>query len=124
MAGTCRRCGWCCRTIALEHSKEVFKVTANPDHKFIYENFTEMSSEEAVKLNPHVAGIVEEYKQGERSLYWYTCSHLGDDNRCKDYENRPMFCRGYPWYGQAPPEKGFLYGPNCGFTVDLSTGVS
>lgn len=122
--GKCKQCGMCCKAIALEHPKDVFKITTNADHKFIYKNFKQLTEEEAIELNPTITRIIEEFKEGGRPLYWYTCSYLQDDNRCKDYENRPTFCRGYPWYGKAPPELGFLYGPNCGFRVDLLTGVS
>jgi len=48
----------------------------------------------------------------------YTCDRLGADGRCTAYEERPLVCRGYPWYDE-PPREMPLPDPECGYAVDL-----
>ena len=50
----------------------------------------------------------------------YDCSELSKDNRCLDYENRPDFCRSYPYSYFI--EKGFLRS-GCGYNVRLRHSV-
>ena len=46
------------------------------------------------------------------------CDRIGDDGRCMAYEERPLVCRGYPWY-DAPPRDIPLPDAECGYLVDL-----
>jgi Fe-S-cluster containining protein len=50
--------------------------------------------------------------------HFYTCDRIGDDGRCMAYEERPLVCRGYPWY-DAPPRDIPLPDAECGYLVDL-----
>ena len=65
-----------------------------------------------MRLNPFYTSRLPE------GAYLYTCDQLGADNRCMAYEERPLVCRGYPWYGEAPRPMA-LADPECGYQVDV-----
>ena len=123
--GKCNQCGMCCRAICLRYSKKEMKRADYSDERaFIIKHWKSISREKALKLNPYLHALIEEYIKGGVRLYWYTCDYLGKDNLCTNYENRLPVCKGYPFYGHDPKGQEFLYGENCGYKVDLFTGVA
>jgi len=44
---------------------------------------------------------------------YFTCTNLGDDNRCQRYEDRPQICREYP--NKDMMMKGTVLPKNCGY---------
>ena len=118
--GKCRQCGACCCAVAMLFSKKDIREHWNNDSgnkAFVLKHWKRISKEQAVKNNPHVASIMEEYRRGNQKVYWYACK-LQVDNRCSIHSERPSICEGYPWYGKKPTPKEFLYGANCGFKID------
>lgn len=118
--GECNKCGACCRVLMLEQSPEevqaiaaVTRVLGIPsDHQFAAEHWHPLSREEAFIRNPfYVARLPK-----EAHLYW--CDQLADDGLCRAHDDRPLVCRGYPWYDQ-PPRAMPLADPECGYAVDL-----
>src|SRR5207247_2326377 len=81
-------------------------------HVFAAEHWPPLTRAEATALNPFYTSRLPADAQ------LYTCDRLGADGRCTVYEERPLVCRGYPWYGQAPREMP-LADPECGYAVDL-----
>lgn len=123
--GECNLCGACCRVLMLEQSPDevqalaaVTKVLGIPsDHQFAAEHWHPLTRDEAVARNPFYVSRLA----ADVHLYW--CDQLGDDNRCRAHDTRPMVCRGYPWYDQ-PPREMPLADPECGYKVDLAVSGS
>jgi Fe-S-cluster containining protein len=115
----------CCRGIALlftkKDIKERWQDTVNRD--FVLAHWHRISKAQALKNNPHLASIMDEYERDTRTIYWYTCDMLVE-NRCLIHQERPNICRGYPWYGKNPADcqAEFLYGENCGYKIDQLLG--
>ena len=76
-----------------------------------------MTRAEAMRLNPFYTSRLR------ADAHLYTCDRLGADGRCTAYEERPLVCRGYPWYGGAPREMA-LADPECGYLVDVPVSAS
>ena len=121
LAGACNGCGACCRVIFLEQSPEevrqmaaLTRVLGIPsDHAFVAEHWRPLARDEAMQRNPfYTSRLAPE-------AHLYTCDRLGDDGRCMAYDERPLVCRGYPWYGQAPRPMA-LADADCGYGVDLA----
>jgi Fe-S-cluster containining protein len=119
MPGTCNQCGACCRTLTLEQSPHEVRATAAvasvlgipSDAVFAAAHWHPLTRAEAMRRNPF---YVSQLRPG---AHLYYCDQLGDDGRCLAYEERPLVCRGYPWYGQ-PPRAMALPHPDCGYAMD------
>jgi Fe-S-cluster containining protein len=106
--------------LTLEQSPEdvqrmaaVTRVLGIPsDHAFAARHWRPISRAEAMQRNPFYTSRLP------RDAYLYTCDRLGEDGRCLAYEERPLVCRGYPWYGEAPRAMA-LADPDCGYAVDV-----
>jgi Fe-S-cluster containining protein len=122
LAGSCNGCGACCRVLVLTESPEdvrqmaaLTRVLGIPsDHQFAAEHWRPLARDEAMRRNPfYTARLAPD-------AHLYTCDRLGDDGRCTAYEERPLVCRGYPWYAD-PPREIPLPDPDCGYKIDLPT---
>jgi Fe-S-cluster containining protein len=82
------------------------------DHQFAAEHWRPLTREAAMAANPFYVSRV----RGD--VHWYACDRLGADGKCTAYDERPLVCRGYPWYG-AEPTRMPLPDPECGYAVDL-----
>jgi Fe-S-cluster containining protein len=118
--GACNQCGACCRVLTLAQSPEelgrvaaLTRVLGIPsDYQFAAEHWHPLTREEAMGRNPFYTSRLS----ADAHLYW--CDRLADDGRCTAYEERPLVCRGYPWYGEAPSPM-VLADERCGYGVDL-----
>jgi Fe-S-cluster containining protein len=82
------------------------------DHAFAAEHWRPLTRTEAMERNPFYTSRLPS------SAYLYACDRLGPDGRCTAYDERPLVCRGYPWYGQ-PPRTMALADEECGYRVDI-----
>jgi Fe-S-cluster containining protein len=82
------------------------------DHAFAAEHWRPLTRAEAMARNPFYTSRLAP------GAHLYTCDRLGADGRCTAYEERPLVCRGYPWYGEAPRELP-LPDPECGYREHL-----
>ena len=82
------------------------------DHIFAADHWRPLTRAEAMERNPFYTSRLPP------DAHLYTCDRLGDDGRCLAYEDRPLVCRGYPWYGGAPRDMP-LADPECGYLVDV-----
>ena len=120
LAGECNGCGACCRVLTLPQSPEevrniaaVTRVLGIPsDHQFAADHWRPLTREEAMRRNPFYTIRLP------ADAHLYGCDRLGDDGRCTAYEERPLVCRGYPWYGMAPRDMP-LADAECGYLVDV-----
>jgi Fe-S-cluster containining protein len=120
LRGSCNGCGACCKVLVLEQSPEdirrmaaLTRVLGIPsDHVFAAEHWRPITREEAMRLNPFYASRLSP------EAHLYSCDKVGGDGRCTVYEERPLVCRGYPWYGQ-PAKALKLADPDCSYKADL-----
>ena len=116
----CNRCGACCRVLTLQQSPAEVQAMAAltktlgipSDTVFAAEHWRPLTREEALQRNPFYTSRLS------AEAYLYACDQLGDDGRCLAYETRPLVCRGYPWYDQAPRDME-LADQNCGYFYDI-----
>jgi len=116
----CNQCGACCRVLTLEQSPQevqamatVTRVIGIPsDTIFAAAHWHPLTRAEAMRRNPFYTARLP----ADAHLYW--CDQLGEDGRCLAYEERPLVCRGYPWYGQ-PLREMELADQDCGYFYDL-----
>jgi Fe-S-cluster containining protein len=117
--GECNRCGACCRVILLEQSWEeiqqiamLTKVLGIPsDHQFAARHWRPLTRDEAMQRNAFYASRLPV------DAHLYTCDRLGPDGQCTAHDERPLVCRGYPWY-DGPPRDMPLADPECGYATD------
>src|SRR5262249_28868361 len=113
--GSCTGCGACCRVIVLAESPEevrqmaaLTRVLGIPsDHSLAADHCQPIAREEAMQKNPFYTS------RPPPGAHLYTCDPLAPDGRCTAYDDRPLVCRGYPWYDQ-PPRPIPLADENCG----------
>lgn len=115
----CNQCGMCCRVLTLEQSPEEIQAMASvtsvlgipSDMPFAARHWHPLTRDEAMERNPfYVLRLPTD-------AHLYRCDQLGDDGRCQAYEERPLVCRGYPWYDQ-PIREMELADQNCGYHYD------
>jgi Fe-S-cluster containining protein len=115
----CNQCGACCRVLTLEQAPEEVQATAAvcsvlgipSDAIFAAQHWHPLTREEAMRRNPFYVHHLPP------DAHFYSCDQLGDDGRCMAYEERPLVCRGYPWYEQ-PVRAMELPDPDCGYSYD------
>ncbi len=98
--GKCKCCGECCRNIVFLigenyiQSPEQFELMKRWDKK--YNHF-------------FISG------KNEKGALLFTCKSLGDDNRCKDYFFRSIYCRKYPKLDKKIILGGYETFDKCGY---------
>ena len=94
----CDNCSKCCEVIAINglSPKDLAEGLVNGRFDPSYEMLIPLTRDEALERNDHYVRRAElyDYHPG-----YYTCRHL-DNGRCGNYENRPVMCSGYPFYGK------------------------
>ncbi len=81
-AGSCKQCGNCCRTITFKVKDDFIKDV---------DTFEKLKKWQKRYENFYVSGC------DENGILLFTCKSLGDDNKCKSYFSRSLFCRAYPF---------------------------
>ena len=116
----CNKCGACCRVLTLQQSPEEVQAMAAltgvlgipSDNLFAAKHWHPLTREQAMQRNPFYTVRLP------ADAHLYSCDQLGEDGRCMAYEERPLVCRGYPWYGE-PPRDMELADQNCGYFYDI-----
>lgn len=98
--GVCLQCGNCCRHIYLFTGRGKVIKTRKQFEKLVKE-FPDSDRFE----------IVED----EGDALVFRCTWLGDDNKCKDHDNRLQLCKNYP--AKVMYYTNFVTGENCGYTM-------
>ena len=115
----CNQCGACCRVLTAQQSPEEIRATAAltsvlgipSDAVFAAQHWRPLSRAEAMQRNPFYTSRLSP------DAHLYACGRLGDDGRCTAYDERPLVCRGYPWYGDLPREMP-LPDEECGYRYE------
>jgi len=83
------------------------------DMVFAAAHWHPLTRDEALRRNPfYVSRLAAD-------AHFYACDQIGADGRCQAYEERPLVCRGYPWYDQ-PVRTMPLPDPDCGYKEDIA----
>jgi Fe-S-cluster containining protein len=111
----CKMCGMCCKAISIRFTIEELKRYSDASAKFIVENWTPISKEQALKINPYL----QKWLDKSPNRFFYTCNKLVD-NKCSIHdENKPFICSGYPFYNRPKLDSGSLfYVEECGFNKE------
>lgn len=80
--GKCRQCGTCCKNIVFLIKEEYVKTD---------EQFQKLQEFDKVYCHFTPTG-----RKNEKGAMLFQCNSLGDDNLCKDYKIRSLYCRKYP----------------------------
>ena len=80
--GNCKQCGKCCEEILLRGTNRQIN---NPFFRNI-----------AIRWISWLYGFYLLYVDYERNYLAFSCSHRGEDGKCKNYFLRPPICRNYP----------------------------
>ncbi len=96
----CNMCGACCKLAVSEFSYTQLKQKAMRGDKFAT-MFTSCfipyeSEEEAQKAAPEYFELSNALLDPNERVYFYHCPKLTPDNKCSDYENRPLLCKDFP----------------------------
>lgn len=99
----CNNCSACCEVIAIDnitHEEFYDKVGRGVVSAIHGEMMMPLSRDEAFQKNPLIVSNREAVvaRQGRITSY-FTCSKL-KDNKCSIYDQRPIMCSGYPFYGR------------------------
>ncbi len=115
----CKMCGKCCRVATTKDTyQELLKKRENGDSSAIdfLSIFVPFASiEEARKESAEtVDNILNRTSQKLEDITFYKCKYIRDDNKCGDYEHRPLLCKLSPFSAWS------IVPPNCGFETWLN----
>lgn len=102
LVGHCNQCGKCCRNIVFYNGTE--PIT---DGDYV-ENLS--------KLNKRLRLFYVSGKNENGELL-FTCNSLGDDNRCRHYFFRSLYCRKYPLVKSFRNGKFLKTEDYCGYKI-------
>ena len=80
--GSCNQCGQCCRNLLLYDGSSVVST---------HEQFDQLLARQ-----PHYAIFEPQYQETQSASLFFSCRHIGEDNHCQIYTNRPVICDDYP----------------------------
>lgn len=83
VGGGCKHSGYCCTHLKIKFNNVVIQNDVQ---------FHEMASSHSV-----LKRFIPVFFQDQKKINYFTCSSLGSNNFCNDYETRPNFCRNYPY---------------------------
>lgn len=127
----CNSCGGCCDPVIMPMTMREMRERAlvaddweRASTAFVLEHFTELSQREGMRRAPWMAdamrgksGLLFQGRVIPQPVY-YECDQYNSETReCMAYDDRPPFCRGFPFHG-GPPQQGLLP-PACEFKRDI-----
>lgn len=108
-------------------------AVSDADRRFILHDLEQLPTRAGLARAAHFHGRLDRLGQVNlethevtepRQPVFYRCPHFEDDPEsaeyglCRNYDDRPPMCSGFPWYGRGPdPRKGLPL--DCSFRIDL-----
>lgn len=80
--GSCNQCGHCCRNLLLYDGDSVIRNRQQLDR--------------LLARQPHYEFFEPMYQDEDLDGLYFSCRHIGEDNRCQIYATRPAICDDYP----------------------------
>lgn len=103
--GKCNMCGACCKNIVFMIEDEYVKTE---------EQFESLKKFDK-KYNHFV--INEENSKNNNGVLLFRCKSLDENNRCKDYRFRSLYCRAYPMVTNKIRLGGCATFDSCGYKI-------
>ncbi|OGI00361.1 MAG: hypothetical protein A2Y25_09505 [Candidatus Melainabacteria bacterium GWF2_37_15] len=101
LKGHCKKCGSCCRNITFAIKKDYIKTE---------EDFERLKKFDRKYNHFFISG------QDEDGVLLFTCKSLTDDNLCRDYFFRSLYCRLYPKIQMKHLKTGGELLDGCGYS--------
>ncbi len=103
--GQCNQCGECCKNI-------IFMI----DENYVCEEKQFESLKKFDKKYNHfdIAG------KNEKGILLFRCKSLDENNKCKDYVFRSVYCRAYPFVTDKIRLGGCETFESCGFKIKIN----
>lgn len=109
----CNRCGDCCRVICVNLTKRRMREGTVEDAMFVLKHWHRISRAEARLRNPGVLPHPPDH-------YYYECDAFdAEQNLCTAQDDKPMVCKGFPWYGRDPNDSALKGLSRCSFWTDV-----
>ena len=114
----CLMCGRCCRVVTTSKSySELLKLQAEGDYgasEFLrifkpYDSLDKAREVDAELVNNIINMLSADGNYDEKSITFYGCRYLQENNLCGIYEQRPDLCR------HCPSTPWVIVPPGCGF---------
>lgn len=125
-------CGQCCDPVAMAYSvmdAQTGKPMPDEQREWILKVGRPLTRREGLRRSPWMGQGGRTYCQDDAGAivivwtHFYECSWYDPDRRvCTHYDERPDFCRGFPWFGQGPDTRKALPGA-CSFRADIGEPV-
>lgn len=131
MGAVCNGCGSCCDPVILPYTQIELRQGATPydvdpeEREWVLNDLTPMRVKEAKAKEPWLFDRSRPKlgQLGEDMAFYFSCRHFDPmTRRCTNYENRPLPCHSYPWYG-ARPNPFTALPPTCSFNEDIGVPV-
>jgi hypothetical protein len=98
--------------------KELKSFSTNEAH-FIVTNWSPITEEEAIKINPYLTKWINLHNEQKIAIYFYRCNLL-NNNKCTVHKKgQPHVCTGYPFYGRHHGMNYSFYTDTCGYMKEL-----
>ena len=114
----CKMCGKCCRVATSSVPYEQICALAKNGDRYAKEFLSIFvpydSIEDARNVHAEIVDNIINLKSADidfrkDELTFYYCKYIGEDNLCKNYENRPTLCK------HCPSTPWSIVPPGCGF---------
>ena len=102
LQGKCKKCGRCCRNI-------VFYAYDKP--------ITDINVYKELKLKNRRMELFYLSGKNEKGELLFTCKSLSEDNKCKYYFLRSLYCRRYPMVKSLSTGQYLTPPEGCGYTI-------
>ncbi len=107
--GQCKQCGKCCRSIVLLDMGKPIKTE---------EEFDQIKKKYKAYNHFYPSG------RDNQNQLLFTCKSLGEDNLCRDYFFRSLYCRKYPNIDKKFIMSGGRMLDGCGYKIEPSKKFS
>ena len=104
IVGKCNCCGACCRNIVFMIDDEYVKTETQ---------FEDLKKFDKKYYHFEISG------RNEQGVLLFRCKSLGDDNRCKSYFLRSLYCRAYPLVTEKIRLGGYETFETCGYKITV-----
>lgn len=125
----CNGCGACCDPVTLpwtlrELRQSTMHGSDETDRRFVLAHFRQLSRREGLDRAPWLKGRATSDRDGDFVFSaFYECDRFDrETRRCLAYDERPSFCRRYPW-GDEGPHANAALPPMCSYRADLGQPV-
>ncbi len=105
LEGKCNQCGACCRNIVFMIEDEYVRTE---------KQFDSLKNFDKKYMHFEING------KDEKGVLLFKCKSLDENNKCKDYLFRSLYCRAYPFVTDKIKLGGCETFESCGFKIKIN----